>query len=378
MGTAARAFAVAPLVVCGLVAGGCFYNQSINQRPSADIVAASSAPVFRGDTVEFSADGDDPQDGEITYRWRAYACIDATTPSGCDMEPFSTSILDTASFTVPDNLVGGQATQALRIVLEGSDDAGAITDPDPVLVLAVEDHAPTIAMRVATTHGFVTGIPVDLYARYTDADDGAAALDIAWTAFAPASGGTFTLAPLAAPVDTDPAYLQQGQLLVPTGDGAWTVSVTATDALGETATAMQTIMVDGDQPACIGQVEPIVATAPAALPISAPTLFEVLVVTDDLDVYPPVPSDPILGTAQFQWSLLPPGATTRVPLADSGNSVELDPTLYSPGDVLELRVEIADRAHDFSTVDCVDSEATCSRSAVPGCDQRLTWRVEVQ
>ena len=348
--------------VASAASTGCFYSDSINQRPSATILAGSSATVYRGDTVMFTADGNDPQGTLITYSWRAYACTDATIPSGCDLGPFYTGFLPTASFPVPLFLADNRTPiQALRIVLEGHDADGASAIPDPVLVVAVEDAPPSIALRVATTHGFVSGIPIDLYARYTDADDGAASLtsSLTWTAYAPPSGGSSTLSALSAPMDTDPAFLQAGQILTPTGDGAWTISATVTDASGEAATAQQMIMVTDDQPACIGQVEPLVATAPAALPISTATLFEVLVVSDDLDVYPPVPSDPILGTAQFQWSLLPPGATTRELLADSGNSVALDPSLYSPGDIVELRVEIADRAHPFSSVDCADDDPTC-------------------
>ena len=65
-----------------------------------------------------------------------------------------------------------------------------------------------------------------------------------------------------------------------------------------------------------------------------------LVVTDDLDPYPPVPGDPILGTTTFAWSLLAPGASSFASLAATSNSVALDPADYTPGDLLELRVEV--------------------------------------
>ena len=59
------------------------------------------------------------------------------------------------------------------------------------------------------------------------------------------------------------------------------------------------------------------------LPITEPTLFQVPLVADDLDPYPPAPGDPVLGTTTFAWSILPPGAPARQPLVGAtGNSVD--------------------------------------------------------
>ena len=112
------------------------------------------------------------------------------------------------------------------------------------------------------------------------------------------------------------------------------------------------------------------------IPISDPTLFQVLVVADDLDPYPSVPNDPILGTTEFHWSIVPPGGTRQSLGGVTGSGVALDPNSYTPGDLVELRVEIQDRNH--TPVNCPDTDLTCSVISDQSCLQRLTWRVEVR
>jgi hypothetical protein len=133
--------------------------------------------------------------------------------------------------------------------------------------------------------------------------------------------------------------------------------------------------VGADQPPCLAQWQPIVPPDGATLPIIEPTLFEVPLVSDDLDPYPPVPGEPLFGTTTFAWSILPPGATARQPLVGAtGNSVDFDPAAFTPGQIVELRVEIFDPSH--GTVACADGDPVCLAS--PGCSQRQTWRVEIR
>jgi hypothetical protein len=136
------------------------------------------------------------------------------------------------------------------------------------------------------------------------------------------------------------------------------------------------VEIGSDQPPCLGTWAPAAPPPGETLPIATATLFQVLVVDDDLDPYPAMPSDPVLGTTTFAWSLLPPGAQARQPIGSASSaSVALDPASYQPGDVVELRVEIFDRAH--ASLPCADGDPTCSLGA-NACNQRLTWRVEMQ
>ena len=136
------------------------------------------------------------------------------------------------------------------------------------------------------------------------------------------------------------------------------------------------VTVNPDSPPCLRTLSPVVAQSPAALPMSEPTLFQVHIVADDLDPYPSV-NDPELGPTRFTWSLLaPPSGSRQVLTAVTGNRLALDPASYQPGDIVEVRVEIADR--NLTPITCADGNATCSVISDNNCLQRQTWRVEVR
>jgi hypothetical protein len=113
------------------------------------------------------------------------------------------------------------------------------------------------------------------------------------------------------------------------------------------------------------------------LPVAEPTLFQVPLVTDDLDPYPPLSGDPHFGTTTFAWSMLTPGSPGReILVGATGNTFDFDPDAFTPGEIVELRVEIFDRKH--TAIPCADRDATCSVDASSDCIQRQTWRVEVR
>ena len=367
--------AVKTLAAIALCASGCFYVDPINQRPSADIIDTTSGTVHRGSLVSLQAETYDPEGQAVALHWRVYACTDATTPSGCDADPYYETSAALATFTAQvfrdDNTT---PTQALRVILEATDDHGAVARPSQELLLTVDDAPPTLALRSTSAHNYVVGTPVDLYATVGDPDDGAGAVTLAWTVYSPPSQPAFTLTNLGDVTPGDPSAVHQ--VLFAQGPGDFDIQVVATDPLGETFPEHETVTMVPDSAPCIDSYAPAVAPLGSYEPLADPTLFQVLVVGDDLDPYPTQTSDMYFGQTQFSWSLLPPGATTRQPLAVVGNSVALDPASYTPGDVLELRVEIQDRNH--FTLPCPDSDATCEVVTGSGCFQRLTWKVQVQ
>ena len=369
---------VRSLAALGLLLTGCVYLDPINQRPSVTIDPQSSGLVHRGDLVTLMADYDDPENDGGSFAWSAFACADESDAHhdvGCDTEPFYTGTLVTAALAVPVTLAGGTPAQAIRVVLEARDSRGALAQTR--LVLPVIDALPTLELR-KSARSYTIGTPIDLFAKYGDPDDGPAKVALAWQVFTPNTQPTFTFTDLAVPQDAaDPAHVTAGKTLVPQGIGEWTVQVTARDPLGEMTEQPIAITVAADQPPCLAEWQPIVPPAGETLPVTEPTLFQVPLVDDDLDVYPPVPGDPLLGTTTFAWSILPPGAAARQLLVGAtGNSVDFDPSAFTPGQIVELRVEIFDRAHP--TLPCADDLAVCSVSAQPGCIQRQTWRVEVR
>jgi hypothetical protein len=346
---------------------GCLYFDPVNQRPSIDIIQQSSQVVPRGGTVALDAEADDPEGQAVWFQWHVYACADATAAVGCDADPFFTSLDASIQFPVPLVRDGGSPVQSVRVQLDAVDSLGATAKPSQELVIAVSDAAPVVMLRADSAYGYVIGAPVVVYATVSDADDPSIA-PLDWTVFGPV-GPSFT------PDPVDPMNPDTARTFVPTATGPWTVRVTATDPVGETDVESVTPTIVADSPPCLAQTAPIAAPPGQAWPMTDATLFQVLVVQDDLDRYPTNPSDPILGAPTFTWSLLPPGATTRhVMTGATGASVALDPASYTPGDLLELRVEIADRNH--TPIPCAEAAPTCSIGA-DSCIQRLTWRVEV-
>lgn len=368
------------LLVLATVLTGCFYTDPINQRPSVAIhQAAPGTPVARGSThIEFSAVTSDPDDDVVAVSWRAYAC----KGSECDQTEFDSGTDTTFSILqVPYVDAEGMDFDTLEIRLEGHDALGATAKPSQTLDLHLDDAAPEIEMR-ADPRAVVTDAPIGVYALVTDPDDlvtdtTSHPYPVVWSVTPPATTqDTYELTEIQVP-GGDPNHRQEGRLLTPHGIGDWTIHVTATDPLLAQTTHDLMIHANADQLPCLAQWAPAATTEPGTtLPLTDPTLFQVLVVTDDLDPFPSVPNDPVLGTTEFHWSIVPPGGT-RQPLTNvTGNAVALDPDGYAPGDVVQLRVEIQDRNH--RAVSCPDGDLTCSLTPDPSCSQRLTWNVEVR
>lgn len=369
----------AVVVVTGLVPG-CFYTEPLNQRPSARIDQQSSAIVYRGDTVHLTSTTSDPDQDPVSYQWRAYACTDAKlgvgASGGCDQVPFRTEVLESFSFEVPRLRVAGAPLQSVLVDLEVSDTHEATAKPVQQLIIPLGDEGPTLVASKAFHNAYVVGVPVNIFAAVGDPDDG---IDpppaLTWTVFSPANQPTYTLDDIPN-VPADPAHpelAQFGKVLVPQGPGSWDVQVVATDVLGMTAMQDVPIDVSADRAPCLQQLAPIVPPSGQTYPLDQATQFQVLVVDDDLDVYPPS-GDPITGVTTFSWTVLPPGGTSRIPVSTTNHAL-LDPASYAPGDIVEVRVDINDRAK-WNLASCGD-QPTCSVTG-DSCLQRQTWRVEVR
>ena len=367
--------------ICSLAASaGCFYVEPINQRPSLDIRPASSDPVYRGTEATLEAIASDPEKQVVAFQWRVYVCTDATSIQGCDLDPIFTGVEPEATFLVPafradpdgDGPEAAAPVESLRVILEGRDDRGAAARPDQELLLPVLNAPPSVALRVASTHGAVVTAPIDVYARYGDPDDTPANVSLEWTVFSPAQVPD-ALAPVAVPPDGDPAHLQEGRRFTPQVAGNWDLRVVATDRAGAKTEEHLTVTVAEDAPPCLDAWDPA-ATAQFA-PVTEPTLFRVLQVRDDLDAYPRISSEPFLGEPELVWSIKV-GGGPRQALANPVASLAFDPQTYAPGTLVELRVEIYDRKR--TAIGCADDMAVCSVISQPSCIQRQTWHVEAR
>lgn len=367
----------------GLVVGtltGCFYVEPINQRPSLDIRRDSSDSVQRGQTVRLYTKEDDPEGHTIFYSWSVRACTDAIDLSTCDDTAFDTGEQSEFTFTVPRYLADNATTvRALHVELTGVDEYGGALKFPQVETIAVVNASPLLEVEERSAYNFVVDTPVDLFAQYSDPDDDLEKVTLDWTAFSPTQA-TATLMDLTVPPGTDPSIANVGKTFRPNVLGEWQVRVIARDEVGPPAEKLIMFQVGPDKAPCLAQWSPIAPTAPTSyLPITETTIFQVPIVSDDLDRYPgnanPQPGD-ILGQATFQWSIKRPGAPGFANLGTT-NQVAIDPQQFAPGDRFEVRVEIADR--NETPLACAPGDQTCAVDANrPGCLQRQTWRVEAR
>ena len=357
-----------------LVCAGCFYIDPVNRGPT-DMILDPTQPVQRGRQVTFTQSFADPDHHPGSFLWKVYTCaaIEDNQGAGCDDSPMFIGQGEDATLVVPLTMQDGTPSQVLEVSLDARDDRGALVQnqrPFPIL-----DSAPTLQVSTSA-HAFSVGAPIDVFARYGDLDNDPAGLAISWTVFTPGPQAGYTLTPLA-PISDDTTHVTAGQRLVAQAAGEWHVVVSVTDPASASATQDQVIAVSADAPPCLAQWQPIVPPSGATLPVSEPTVFQVPLVDDDLDMYPPIASEPLFGTTGFAWSIRGPGEAARRVLAGAtGNSLDFDPGAFAPGDVVELRVEIFDRHH--TALPCADDLATCSLTSQPTCLQRQTWRVEVR
>lgn len=374
-----------------VLVSGCFIADPINQRPSLDIERKNPGEVFRGDAVQLRAIANDPESQFVHFQWRAYLCTTASvTLAACDKAPFYTGISEDAELIVPRKRADADvAVEQILVLLEGQDSYGASANPIQQLVIIVNNHTPDVVLRKDARFGYVENTAINVYAKVGDADDDKSEVELTWKVYTPANQPRYDFVDIAnVPQDPeDPAHTQVGKTFTPQGIGDWEIEVTATDAIARACiaaggtdckTTVERVMITvvPDHAPCLSQWAPIAPPVGATFPMTAPTLFQINVVQDDLDPYPGFPGDSVLDTTTFAWSLLPPGASQRQALGVTSNHVSLDPNNYAPGDVLELRVEIADRK--TTPITCADANPTCSVISDNSCLQRLTWRVEVR
>jgi hypothetical protein len=366
-----------------LLLTGCFYLDPIIARPGVTInrAAPPNDAAYRGNPFLLTADFDNPKPRQGRYDWLAFAChvSDVDGSEICDDSDFYSGGDALASFSVPVVTMAfpPALVNRLKVKLQVHDDRGAVATAEENIPVA--DGPPTVDLGV-TVSSFSVGVPIDLAVQYGDPDDPLGSLTLLPVeVMTPQTPLAYTLEDLPPGASqADPGHLTVGTRLTPQEAGAWAVKFAARDPAGALSRGgTLAFVVNPDQPPCLEQWEPIVPPSDAVLPILEPTVFQVPLVRDELDAYPRLSSALQFGTTTFEWSILRPGATAREGLAGpSGNRIDFDPAAFTPGDVVEIRVEIFDRHH--TALPCDDSSQTCSITGAIDCLQRQTWRVEVR
>ncbi len=354
--------------------GGCFYGEPINERPSADIERQGIEAVVRGGRITVAAQIYDP-DGDATERvWSAYACDAA----GCASQPLITGTTIVFIVDVPGHVDAARQrpTTRVRIELDVTDSLGARAVPRQTLDVDVGNAPPSLELQRQghTYRGYYPVVmPMRIVGIKRDADDGPGGviLDDPATLF-PGTGATLEGASITLIDQTETEATWE---VIVDEPGQWDVRVTGADPVGARLESQISVGFALDQWPCMASSEPAFPPAGARVVLDARRRFAVLAVEDDLDLWPAPPLDPYLDAATFRWWLASPdtgGVLARLDGVD-GAEVWLDPALYPPGALLELRVEIADRADRPL---CDASMPSCE--ALADCAQRRTWAVEVR
>lgn len=323
----------------------CFYIDPVNTAPTATI-QVTSGPYHINDGAHlttFSAVARDPDGDKMHFAWRCTECQPTVGSNPTYMVKFS--------------IHGSVQVQLTTFDSHGAEDTS-------LLPIEVTDQAPMVQVFVASSNSDGTNTVTKAIAVSASASD--------------ADGDPVTISAVVHPPPTsDPNQMQfiaskETPLwtLVPDVPGHWTVDVTASDTFGGSTTETQAIEVIPDQPPCLAITVPDANTDGHYLVLreDGPRRFGVASVTDDLDPFPG-------GQIRFNWSLGPGGTVPALVSGHDFSDFAIDPAGYLPGDVLELRVEIADRI--ARTLPCAADQPRCSIGG-NDCFQRETWEVEIR
>jgi len=361
---------------------GCFYIDPIFPQPHYQFTVQPDV-ISRGGMVTLSAQLKNTETQAGSFEWTVKGCtsFQGNAATGCDDPPFypppgnTDDSASTVQVGIPPAMMSGAKIQAIVVTLDARSDRGAKALPENTNeVYAVGNASPVLDLH-RESHSLAVGGPIDVIAAYSDIDGAPGDVTLGWTVTAPPSAPAASFESFAIAQDPgDPTHRKAGRRLIPTAEGTWDVEVSARDPEGGTTTHHLALAVVPDQPPCLRQWLPTVPPVGATLPVSVPTVFQVPLVDDDVDPYPPIGAPSQLA---FAWSILRPGASRReVQAGATGNAIVLDPAAFTPGDLVELRVEIADRQR--APLPCDDAALTCSIPSSASCLQRQTWRVEVR
>ncbi len=337
------------------------YTDSINMPPQVTIEVQTREPFFRGADVTFKAKATDPDEdaSRLHVSWRH--------GENCGKARVNDEAAAASTFTFQPEKLGSHC-----VVARVTDSLGAFVEAETTLL--VKNQAPKVVLDVTgpVSQTQTSGYPLNSQIRVSadksvDSDpDQTNQLTFAWTLLRP-NGET---------ADVTKSCNGKSCSFVAEESGAYTISATATDPDGATASADKTISIANDRPPCINRFSP--ETLSPRLSADDKHDFTITQVDDDVDAYPARSSESAsLGTFQWlfrasptdDWKALAPYAPNTVVIAPGVKGI-------SAGATIQVRVMYNDRiTRDFSKC-WKDSADLCELST--GCAQGLTWTVTLQ
>jgi hypothetical protein len=345
---------------------GCLlYTNSINVAPTVSII--SPGQVARNVPVTFRAQASDDQSTPLGYAWGA-------ARGGCPASGEPPATAPFASDTAPAFTVTFAESGSYCLFVTVTDDFGA--SRSATLDVQVDDHPPVAVISRVDATAIAPAPQIPLYTdlhftgRFSTDPDAGETLAFSWTLAAP---GGVAGSPAACAGTPDDACFSVDQ------PGIYVLGLTARDGDGMTATQTLSLDVAPDHPPCIVATDP-----PSSLSriVHDPGLDLTVLVTgvdDDGDPLPAPPARPSM--ASFVWAWRTGGSGPFVRLADYDLPAYTFPGgSFQSGQTLEVRVEAHDRvARPDELLACYQMQpqpAVCE--VAPGCDQWVTWTVELR
>jgi len=364
-------------VVAALLATGCLYTDGINAKPEAHLLKQTPGPHFIGSVVTLQAfDSTDLDGDDLRATWVAIQCADM---AGDVCTPDTGTVLNSQTLTTSaDFSFTVNAKTPVFVSLTVEDDRGATGVDWTYVEVQNQDPVITDLQRTPVGASYTLGTTVTVTAKARD-DDGDAPLYYSARPLAP-RGVLPEEANFGPPVEITDGMSWE---IRPDVAGIWEVEVTVRDGTGtdagEVVDSIPILFVDDEAPCVVG-TDPLAVVGGSYIVDTAGGVrrFAVTNITDDLDPYP-AGTGPEQAESTFRWFIASPdtdGAFVEV-TANVGADFVVDPAAYAPGDMLKIRVEVADRV-DRGSLPCADDAGMCSYTSEQSCPQRVTWEAEIR
>lgn len=358
-----------------LFSGCLLYTGEINRRPVVMIIAPDS--IGRGEVAVFRAERSDPdQDGRtLALDWAAAGgpCpVDGTAfPENADV------YAGTPEFEVRDVVT---KNDQFCVWARVTDSQGASqVAMQSVTTAAVQNRAPVAVLQLISAPA---GPPYPLYSRFrvsanqsSDPDGAAGDLRFDFGLQGPAT----SRATLDTCVADDIRTQITDRCFTADEPGSYRVTATVRDKGGLTAFAelAPALVIKEDQPPCIVSTDPPYGLTVVVRDPTIDQRFEVKVVSDDGDPFPPM-SVSGTGTTHFAWFHGPEDG--RLTALDWDlPSLTLPAGVYPSGSRAVIRLEVRDRKTLLASdafLTCGEKALRCATPATSSCYQRVSWTVD--
>ena len=355
------------LVLACFGAGGCLlYDGPINRRPE-NVVITSLDVLTKGKMATFEASANDPDGDVLSWVW-AYA------PGVCPAEVTAENMPAPSAMTGNWFQITPPDFSAFCIWAQATDSHGAAARVPAAKTMVPSNQAPQAVMTRQQPGGNANG-PFPLFSDFrvsaaasSDPEGEPLTREWSWTSLPNdrSRPNLHSCAP-SDPVDMAACFHADEP-------GTYRLALTVSDGEKQTKTEASFLVAE-DAPACLHSLADNVSVIP--LDHTQAIAFAVTV-TDDGDPYPPSqPSYATTGFPLFAWSLRRNGGAWQDIATYNFPTLTLAAEQAALGDVIDVRIEIADRAHPLPrTLSSCQDQSICA--VTPSCAQRLTWKVMYQ